>query len=175
MSGSSSRTPVATRIRRAVSTRPPARRTTNPGSIADHLILDQLHAVAGHLGPSRGQQVGRRHPVAGQEPLHVRRGSVARRAGIDHGDPAPRPAQHERRTQAGRTAADHHHVIGVRFHGDHLHQHAAIADASARGHFGIHQFASPRSFIRAGTSRARMTVASKMIPAARPIASGLIS
>ena len=41
--------------------------------------------------------------------------------------------------------------------------------------FGIHQLASPRSFIRAGTSRARITVASKMIPAARPIASGLIS
>ena len=37
---------------------------------------------------------------------------------------------------------------------------------------GIHQFASPRSFISDGTSRARMTVASKMIPAARPIASG---
>ena len=35
---------------------------------------------------------------------------------------------------------------------------------------GIHQFASPKSFIRAGTRRARITVASKMIPAARPIA-----
>ena len=41
--------------------------------------------------------------------------------------------------------------------------------------FGIHQFASPKSFIRAGTRRARMTVASKMIPAARPIASDLTS
>src|SRR5204863_7822123 len=29
-------------------------------------------------------------------------------------------------------------------------------------HLGIHQFASPSSFISAGTSRARMTVASKM-------------
>src|SRR5437899_12903323 len=43
--------------------------------------------------------------------------------------------------------------------------------SSVSVHFGIHQFASPRSFIRAGTRRARMTVASKMIPAATPIAS----
>ena len=40
---------------------------------------------------------------------------------------------------------------------------------------GIHQLASPNSFMRAGTSSARMTVASKMIPAATPIASGLTS
>src|SRR5437867_7408242 len=44
-----------------------------------------------------------------------------------------------------------------------------------RVHLGIHQLASPSSRISAGTSKARMTVASKMIPAARPIASGLIS
>ena len=40
---------------------------------------------------------------------------------------------------------------------------------------GSHQLASPISRISAGTSRARMTVASMMMPAARPIASGLIS
>ena len=40
---------------------------------------------------------------------------------------------------------------------------------------GSHQFASPSSFISAGTSSARITVASKMIPAARPIANSLIS
>ena len=57
------------------------------------------------------REVGRRHPVAGQEPLHVRRGGVAWRSGVDHGDPAPRPAQHESRAQAGGPAADHHHVI----------------------------------------------------------------
>ena len=51
-----------------------------------------------------------------------------------------------------------------------------IADAKrAPVHVGIHQLASPSSRISAGTSRARMTVASKMIPAAMPIASGLIS
>jgi hypothetical protein len=38
---------------------------------------------------------------------------------------------------------------------------------------GIHQFASPSSFISEGTSKARMTVASKMIPAARPISERL--
>ena len=46
---------------------------------------------------------------------------------------------------------------------------------AARVQPGIHQLASPSSRIRAGTSRARMTVASKMMPAARPIASDLIS
>jgi len=46
---------------------------------------------------------------------------------------------------------------------------------TVRVHFGIHQFASPSSRISAGTSSARMTVASKMIPAARPIANSLIS
>jgi hypothetical protein len=40
---------------------------------------------------------------------------------------------------------------------------------------GIHQLASPSSRISAGTSRARITVASRMIPAARPIAKGLTS
>ena len=44
-----------------------------------------------------------------------------------------------------------------------------------RVQLGIHQLASPSSFISEGTSSARITVASKMIPAARPIASGLIS
>src|SRR5947209_5977282 len=40
---------------------------------------------------------------------------------------------------------------------------------------GIHQFALPKSFISAGTSKARITVASKMIPPASPIASDLTS
>ena len=53
MSGSSSLTPVATRMRRAVSARPPARRTAKPGSIADDLILDELDAVAGRPRPGR--------------------------------------------------------------------------------------------------------------------------
>ena len=120
MSGSSSLTPVATRIRRAVNTWPPASRTKNPGFDPHHLIIDQLQAVAGHLGPARRQQVGRRHPVTGQEPLHVSCGSVAWRSGVDHSDPAPRPAQYQSRTQACRSAADHHHVIDLRLHSDHL-------------------------------------------------------
>jgi hypothetical protein len=47
--------------------------------------------------------------------------------------------------------------------------------SAARVHFGIHQLASPSSRMIAGMSRARMTVASRMIPAARPMARGLIS
>ncbi len=46
---------------------------------------------------------------------------------------------------------------------------------ATRVQLGIHQLASPSSRIRAGTSSARMTVASRMIPAAMPIASGLTS
>ena len=40
---------------------------------------------------------------------------------------------------------------------------------------GRYQFQSPSSFISEGTSRMRITVASKMIPAARPMANTLIS
>ena len=47
--------------------------------------------------------------------------------------------------------------------------------STERVQFGIHQFARPSRRISAGTSRARITVASKMIPAASPIANGLIS
>ena len=53
---------------------------------------------------------------------------------------------------------------------------ASVATLGARlGQLGSHQFASPSSRISAGTSNARITVASRMIPAASPIASGLIS
>ena len=58
----------------------------------------------------------------------------------------------------------------------------AVTSASRRGtrrttpaHSGIHQFQLPSSFIRDGRSSARMTVASKMIPPARPIASAFTS
>src|SRR3954451_21171231 len=47
--------------------------------------------------------------------------------------------------------------------------------STVRVHFGIHQLALPSKRIVAGTSKARTTVASKMIPAASPIASSLIS
>jgi len=47
--------------------------------------------------------------------------------------------------------------------------------SAVRVHCGIHQLASPSKRISAGTSRARMRVASRMMPAARPIARGLNS
>ena len=46
----------------------------------------------------------------------MRGGRVARRPGIDHRDPAARPSEHEGRTQAGSTAADHHYVISRHLH-----------------------------------------------------------
>ena len=47
MSGSSSRTPVARRMRRAVSTAAAGETDDEPGLDLDHPILEQLHAVAG--------------------------------------------------------------------------------------------------------------------------------
>ena len=79
-----------------------------------------VDAVPRHLAPAGGQQLPGRHAVAGQEALHVRSRCVARHSGIDDGDPSPGPAQHQSRTQAGRSAADHHHVVDLRLHGDHL-------------------------------------------------------
>ena len=37
-------------------------------------------------------------------------------AGVDDDDPAPGPAEHERRAQAGGAAADDRDVVGRRFH-----------------------------------------------------------
>jgi hypothetical protein len=61
--------------------------------------------------PRRQGPAGGRHPVAGQEPLHVSSGGVARLSGIDDSDTAPCPAQDERCAQAGRSAANHHHIV----------------------------------------------------------------
>ena len=63
-----------------------------PGPDPQHLILEQLDSRAGDLGPPRGQEVSRRHPVTGQEPLHVSRGSVARRSGIHDSNLPSSPA-----------------------------------------------------------------------------------
>ena len=49
---------------------------------------DQLAAVAGHLVAAGREQLRGWHAVAGQEPLHVRGGCVARLAGVDHHDRA---------------------------------------------------------------------------------------
>ena len=64
--------------------------------------------------PLRGG--GERSSVGGQtvgaeETLHVRRGRVARLAGVDDGDPAAGASEHERGGEAGGTAADHDHVV----------------------------------------------------------------
>jgi hypothetical protein len=106
----------------------PAAGETNeePGLDPEHLVLEQLDAVAGRLGPSCRQEVGRRDPVAGQESVHVGGGRVARHSSIDDGDAAPRSSQYESRAQAGCSAADHHNVVGLRLHHGHLHRHPAL-------------------------------------------------
>jgi hypothetical protein len=84
---------------------------------ADDAVLDELDPVAAHLRPPRREQIGRRHAVATEEAVHVRGRCVARGAGVDDGDASARPAEHERRAEAGRTAADHHDVVGRCLHG----------------------------------------------------------
>ena len=88
----------------------------NPAAASTTRSVDELDAVARHLGPRGAQQVGRGHPVARQEALHVGGGRVARRAGVDDHDAPPRAAEHERRAQAGGAAADDRHVLGVVVH-----------------------------------------------------------
>src|SRR4029077_2749016 len=106
-------------------------------------------------------------------------------------DPAPRPAEDQRGAEAGGAAADNDDVVGgpppVSGHpprplGPHAPSTAISADGFSRRarssvcvQLGIHQFQSPISRMNAGTSSARMTVASRMIPAPTPIASGLTS
>ena len=82
----------------------------------DHLVLDQVDPVAAHFCPAGFEEGGGAHPVAGQEALHVRRGGVSRRAGVDDRDAAPRTAENERGTEAGCPAPDHHDVVCVGFH-----------------------------------------------------------
>ena len=113
MSGSSSTAPVASSSRRAVTEPPPASREREARLDLDDLVVDDLDAVAADLVSRRREEVGGWHPVAGEEALHVRGGSVPRRSGVDDDDAAPGAAEHERGAQAGRTAADDGDVIGL--------------------------------------------------------------
>ena len=127
-SGMSSLTPVVTSTRRAVSSTPRGRRTTkdaSPRSAAPiveghHGALEDLDSVAGDLGSTGRQQLGGRHPVAGQKAVHVRGGRVAGSAGVDDGDPASGTAQHQCCAEACSSAADDHDVVVRCVHGDHL-------------------------------------------------------
>ena len=49
-----------------------SQREARPG--LDDLVVDDLDAVALDFGAADREQVGRRHPIAGQEGVHVRRG-----------------------------------------------------------------------------------------------------
>ncbi len=119
-SGISSRTPVVTSSRRARQLGT-SRETDDEGRLVQlavgdqlersHGAVDDLDAVGGDLVPTGGQQLRGRHPVAGQEAVHVRRGRVAGSAGVDDGDPAPGTAQHQCCAQACSSATDDHYVV----------------------------------------------------------------
>jgi hypothetical protein len=65
-------------------------------------VIDELDAVAAGLAATGSEQLARRHPVAGQEAVHLAGRSVAWRAGVDHRDRSPgRP----RTSAADRPAA----------------------------------------------------------------------
>lgn len=77
----------------------------------EHPIIEHFDAVAGDLGSAGGEEVGRRHPISREKPLHVGGGCIAGRARVDNGDPPPRSSQHECCAQSGRASTDHHHVV----------------------------------------------------------------
>ena len=52
----------------------------------DDLTRDELDAVGCGLLATRRQEIGGRHPVAGEEAVHVGRRRVARSAAVDDGD-----------------------------------------------------------------------------------------
>ena len=79
------------------------------------------YAVALDLRSSKGEQITGGQAVARQKPLHVCGRGISWRPGVDHRDPAPRPAEHEGCTQPGRSAADHHHVVERHFHERRVH------------------------------------------------------
>jgi hypothetical protein len=78
---------------------------------AEHPSLGHVHAVGGHLSLSSGQEFVRRNAVSGEEPMHVRRGRVPRRAGVDYRDPASRATQDEGCAQARCASADDNDVV----------------------------------------------------------------
>ena len=125
-SGRTSVAPVARSTRGRPDRRAAREAQREAGRRVHHAVLDDLHAVAPDLGPRGAERLGRGHPVAGQEPLHVRGGGVPRRSRVDDHDPAPRPAEHERRAQPGGPASDDRHVIDLTFHA--LSVHAAGGD-----------------------------------------------
>jgi len=57
---------------------------------------DDPGAVAADFVAPVGQQFGRRHPVPGEEALHVRRGGVARMPGVQGQDLAAGAGQDQR-------------------------------------------------------------------------------
>ena len=105
------------RSRRAVNEPPPASRKRETGLDRDDLVFDDLDAVAADFFSRQGEEVGRWHPVPGEEPLHVRGRSIPRRSGVDDDDAAPGAAENEGGAEPGRTAADNGDVMRCCIHG----------------------------------------------------------
>jgi hypothetical protein len=78
-----------------------------------HFTSHHLAAVPAHLVPPPREQLGGRHPVVPEQPVHRLRRPVALLPGVDHEHRPARPRQLQRAVQPGGTAADHHHVVGV--------------------------------------------------------------
>jgi transcriptional regulator with XRE-family HTH domain len=108
---------------------------------AGDLPGEDLPAVAGHLRPTRGQQLPGRDALAAQVVVHFPGRGVARLPGVDDQHAAPGPGQRHGSGQPGGASADDHHVIAVgqRLAGHdlpvHVHSHSKFdgADSATDG------------------------------------------
>ena len=114
-SGSSSVRPVVTSSRRPSTVDPSARLTRKPPSVGVAATAAPARisaAVAGRLGPSAGEQVGRRRcPRAPGSCAPASAGAFRGSPVVDHQHRPAGPGQRQRPGQPGRPTADHHHVV----------------------------------------------------------------
>lgn len=81
-----------------------------------YLSVGQVYAVPGDFGATGGEKLGRRHPVAREEAVHVRSWGIAGCACINDRDAPPGPAKHKGCTKSGGAAPDHGHVVCLCVH-----------------------------------------------------------
>ena len=95
---------------------PSASGPRSPCSIATTLVVDELDAVAADFVAPGGRRSAGGIPSRERKPCMCAAGAFRGVAGIDDGDPSPRPAEHERRAQPGGAASNHHNVIACCIH-----------------------------------------------------------
>jgi hypothetical protein len=96
-------------------TRRQVRAARQPGAKAgldrDDAVVGEFDAVPTNLRSARLQQVGRWHPIAREEALHVRRGCVPWRTRIDDQDASSRTTEDQGGGEARRSPTHHEDVV----------------------------------------------------------------